>query len=100
MKTLILLALALLLVPISGCKEQPAKQSRWEYKVVEFLNANNADGGPSEIALFNKMGSDGWELVSVVPGDRRIQINQMGGGFDGRLSKEVSLNAIFKRPLP
>jgi len=100
MKTLILLALALLLVPISGCKEQPAKQARWEYKVVAFLNANNADGVPSETALFNKMGSDGWELVSVVPGDRRIQINQMGGGFDGRLSKEVSLNAIFKRPLP
>ena len=78
------LILGVLLVALWGsasaqekAKEKPAAAKvRWEYKVVAVGLARTEE-------LFNELGQEGWELVTVLAGEK--------GGIQAR--------AFFKRPL-
>jgi hypothetical protein len=62
-------AVAVILSPLGECFGQnpgaPGRPS-WEYKVMDVFQLSELGGGKLESGL-NKLGSDGWELVSVEP---------------------------------
>jgi hypothetical protein len=58
---------------------------KWEYESVTLIQEQKITGLRGDVAVLNKYGSEGWELVSVIP----IQNNR---GF-------IDAIAFFKRQL-
>ena len=93
MKSLALLALVACVLMFSGCNHQAEKPIHWEYKILDF------DGDARN--LFNKMGGQSWELVSIsTKGNRSVQLQQWGSVFRGTVFEANYYQAVFKRPLP
>jgi hypothetical protein len=70
---------------------------KWEYKIV-YIDARHhtASGMPEDVNIkFDEYGSEGWELIKVVP--------KLKGGFYafflGWINLTVGYTAFFKRTL-
>ena len=42
-----------------------AKTEKWEYKIVEFKKISTADNRLNKESELNRLGAEGWELVSI-----------------------------------
>lgn len=76
--------LAAFCLGVVACDPFKDKPTKWEYQVLSFDNTNPKNSPPDEL---NKLGRDGWELVSV----QSWEVNGNTQAFFGK--------ACLKRPL-
>lgn len=64
----------------------------WSLEMPGSLSKYRVAGGDEILAMVNAMGTDGWELVNVVPG------SNLGGAHSAGFTSERVW--VFKRPKP
>jgi hypothetical protein len=64
---LVIAAIALLCVVGWSSKAESSSRDQWEYKLVTKYRYH--DVSPQNVTEFNDLGSDGWELVTVLSED-------------------------------
>jgi hypothetical protein len=104
MKQFALLTFITLFLTVSGCKPEThspetVRPTRWEYQSILYKNYNE-NGVHVGVEDLNKMGREGWELVSVVENESNFDGQNTSNVFHGQIRTGQTFYAILKRPLP
>ena len=78
--------IAVFCLGVVACDQFKAQPTKWEYKILWGMRSTDAQLVPLAQGQLDKLGKDGWELVSVQADD-----------VNGTTSTDVSL--YLKRPL-
>jgi len=88
---------------VASSDSKPQVKVKWEYKTLTEADIEKLAPAGSQDKLtdgLNKLGDQGWELVTIIPGARggAIRVNIGGPGGPGAGMMTPQLTYVFKRP--
>ncbi len=69
---------------------------KWEYKIEYRSREVYGDWSQDMEVIANKLGNEGWELISVAPRSGKVWRSETSSNISGFSSEEIW---VFKRPI-